>query len=135
MSTRQTITGRIAKVDEDRRLVFGWAYVAVDKSGTAVVDHSGDVMDVDSLEDVVYDYVVESREGNVMHAGEPVSTLVESVMLTPEKLQKMGIADAPQAAWWVGFRVNDDAVWQRVKSGELAAFSIEGMGMREELAA
>src|SRR5688572_12935003 len=99
------LSGKISKLDEDKRLVFGWAYVAVDKSGAAVTDHSGDVMVPETLEDCVYEYVLESREGTEMHVAKGVSRLVESFACTPEKLQKMGVdADALPTGWWVGFR-------------------------------
>lgn len=131
MSTR-VARGEIRKVDEDRRLVFGWAYVA--KQGDEqVVDHSGDfVVDVEGLEDAAYDYVLKSREGDTMHDGPPTATLVESFVSTPEKLEKMGLeADAMPTGWFVGFRVHDDQTWAKVKDGTLKMFSIQGEGARE----
>lgn len=43
---------RIAKTDEDQRLVFGWASVAADRGGRQLVDQQGDMVDVDELEHV-----------------------------------------------------------------------------------
>ncbi len=44
-------------------------------------------------------------------------------------------ADAlPEGAWWGGFRVDDDEVWERIKSGELRMFSIQGRAEREAMA-
>jgi hypothetical protein len=60
--------GWIEELDEDQRMVFGWAYVAVTKTGDQVTDHSGDEVDPANLEDVAYDYVLHSREGGEMHA-------------------------------------------------------------------
>jgi hypothetical protein len=87
--------------------------------------------------------VIESREGDAMHDQKPVSTLVESFVVTPEKLdlllKAMGHADgAPKdfkgVGAWVGYKVHDAAVWKRVKDGELRAFSIEGTADRQEVA-
>jgi len=131
----QLLSGRIHKVDDERRLVFGWAYVAKTAGGDQVTDHSGDEVDPENLEEVAYDYVLHSRDGGEMHVAKGVSRLVESLVVTKEKLSGMGLAeDALPAGWWVGFRVDDDAVWKRVKDGELAMFSIGGTGTREEIA-
>lgn len=35
--------------------------------------------------------------------------------------------------WWIGFRVTDDDVWEKVKSGEYSMFSIGGTAIREEV--
>jgi hypothetical protein len=40
--------------------------------------------------------------------------------------------DVPVGTWMVKMRVNSDAVWQRVKSGELKGFSVEGNFVTEE---
>jgi len=45
------LQGTVQKVDEEQRLVFGWAYVAK-KDGADVVDHSGDVVGQAALEDL-----------------------------------------------------------------------------------
>lgn len=127
----------IVKVDNEQQLVFGWAYQAVKKDGTQITDHSGDEVTPELLgdfEEAVYDYVLESREGGEMHVVKGVSTLVESFLVTPEKLEKMGAAaDSLPLGWWVGFKVKDAEVWKRVKSGELTMFSIGGAGEREEI--
>lgn len=77
-----------------------------------------------------------------MHDGEPVGTLVESFVVTPEKLDLLlkalggngAPADFHGVAAWVGYKVHDAKVWKRVKDGELRAFSIEGSAEREEVA-
>jgi hypothetical protein len=78
-----------------------------------------------------------------MHDQRPASTLVESFVVTPEKLslllKALGYEGEPPVfkgvGAWVGYRVHDEDVWKRVKSGELAAFSIEGTAEREEVTA
>ena len=60
--------------------------------------------------------------------------LVESMVVTPEKLAKMGlsaeVAKSVPTGWWIGMRVNDDKQWAQVLSGERAGFSIHGKGSR-----
>lgn len=128
-------SGAICKVDEERRVALGWAYVAKTADGQPVVDHSGDTdVDPQNLEDVAFDYVLHSREGDEMHTEKVTSRLVESVVFTPEKLAKMGIAEGTvPLGWWVGFRIDSDATWAKVKDGSLRAFSVFGSGEREPI--
>jgi hypothetical protein len=132
--------GLISKVDEDKKLVFGWAYVSHDASGAVMVDKSGEfVDDYEELEAAAYDFVLESRRGGLDHGRDgfgPVikSTMVESMVLTPEKCEAIGIpAGVVPTGWWVGFRVEDDEVWDSVKRGEHMSFSIHGTGVRKEV--
>lgn len=126
----------IVKIDEDKRLVGGWAYVAKRRDGSQVIDWSGDVVrDAGNLEDAAYQFVEKSRNGDVDHSRIPVATLVESMVFTPDKLAKIGVPEGvlPAAGWWTTFRVNDEPTWQRVKRGELKAFSVGGKGQRIDL--
>jgi Putative phage serine protease XkdF len=138
MAERQQISidVPVEKIDEDKRLVFGWASVTTDDQGNVLVDKQGDrISDLWELEKAAYSYVVNSRDGGVNHAKRGVAELVESMVFTPEKLQKMGLpADAVPAGWWVGYRVSDDDVWAGVKSGEYRMFSVHGTGTRKAVA-
>ena len=127
--------GRISKVDEDRRLVFGWAYIAKSKDGTVIIDKQGDFIDDDwELESAAYDFVLNSGLGDEMHLQVPVSKVVESMVFTPDKIAKMGLPEGTlPTAWWVGFRVDDDAVWNEVKKGTYRAFSVGGAGVRQKV--
>lgn len=130
-----TVAGEIAKRDDERMMLFGWAYVA-EKDGVNIVDHSGDVVGKAALEDLelaFYDYVLESREADEMHRVlEGVGKLVECVVLTPEKCEAMGITSTRYGAW-VGFKIADPEVWEKVKAGEYRMLSIRGAGTREEI--
>jgi hypothetical protein len=124
-------TFRIAKVDEAQHLVFGFGSVAVTAEGEPIVDSQDDMIEPAELESAVYDYVLKSREGDVNHDESTVARLVESLVITPEKLEKMGLPkDSLPTSWWLGFHVEDEAVWKRVAGGELKAFSIGGTAKR-----
>lgn len=137
--TEVTWQGLISKIDPERRQVFGWASVSR-INGEEVVDLQGDVVPIDEIEKSAYQYVLESRKGGDMHkrvskfsGDQPLHTadMIESFVVTPEKLEKMGLAaDALPHGWWVGYKVNDDKQWEMVKSGERAGFSIHGSGTR-----
>ncbi|MFA7018528.1 MAG: ChaB family protein [Sphaerochaetaceae bacterium] len=124
----------IAKVDEDHNLVFGWAYVSVRKSGDAVIDHSQEMIDPDELEEAAYLFNLEFRKSGVMHQGGTVGRLIESFVVTPDKLEKMELPpNALPMGWWVGFYIEDDEIFNKVKSGEYEMFSIQGKAEREEV--
>lgn len=126
---------QIRKVDDEQMLVFGWASVAVTVEGDTVVDSQGDVIEPEDLEKAAYDYVLRYRDGGVMHERTGVARLVESLVVTPEKLASLGLAkDALPQGWWLGMKVDDPGVWKRVRSGELRMFSIGGKARREVLA-
>jgi cation transport regulator ChaB len=128
------ITGEIAKTDPEQRMVFGWANVAIDAEGNVIVDSQGDTIDPVELEKAAYDFVLNVRKAGEMHVRvDGIGTMVESVMLTLEKQQAMGIPEGtmPQG-WWVGFKLNQE-VFDKVKTGEYTMFSIGGRGKRSEV--
>ncbi|CAB4195120.1 Phage-like element PBSX protein, XkdF [uncultured Caudovirales phage] len=127
----------ISKLEDDKQIVFGWAYTTHDPSGEVVVDKSGDFIDDPGvLEDAAYSFVLHSRMGGQDHARDgdsPVvkSTMVESMVFTPEKAEAMGIPQGiVPTGWWVGFKVEDDRLWSQVKDGRYQSFSIHGSGVR-----
>ena len=96
-------------------------------------DFQGDMIDPETLEKAVYDYVEESRDGGEMYKRLGVATLIESIVFTKEKMSALGIPDGTiPEGWWVGFRVSDPDVWEKVKDGTYKMFSIEGTGERVE---
>lgn len=136
MSNTNTNTSvKIVKVDPDRNLVFGWAYVAVEKNGQRVVDASDEVIEPEELEDAAYLFNLLFRGSGVMHKGEVVGALVESLAITKEKLEHLGLPpDALPQGWWVGFYVECDEVFDGVKKGIFPMFSIQGKAIREVVA-
>ena len=110
---------KVQKVD-DKHLVFGWASVA------EIEDLQGDLIDAGTLEKAAYDFVLNSRMGGEMHEAKGVATLVESFFINAEKAQAMGIDEQWLNHWWVGFKVTDEEVWGKIKSGEYKMFSIGG---------
>lgn len=125
----------ITKVDEEQRIAFGWATVVANSMGD-VIDVEGDIIDAESLEKAVYDYVLVSREADEMHEKfKGVGRLVESMMITQDKLKKIGVPNPENVptGWWVGFKVDDEEVWGKVKDGTYRMFSIFGRGRREEI--
>lgn len=123
----------IFKTDDDKRLVFGWANVAIRVDGEQIQDLQDDLIDPENLEEIAYDYVLNFRAGGEVHNPDlrNKARLVESCVFTTEKMAAIGLPEGilPQG-WWVGFYVDDDEAWDKIKTGEYRMFSIEGTGQR-----
>lgn len=125
---------KIAKSDDDKHLAFGWANVSIRADGEEIEDWQEDIIEPEELENAAYQYVLLYREGGEMHERGGAAVLVESVVFTEEKMQAMGIpAGTLPIGWWIGFKVTDEDVWEKVKDGTYPMFSIEGEAERVEV--
>ena len=125
---------KIAKSDDDKHLTFGWANGAIRADGEEIEDWQEDIIEPEELENAAYQYVLLYREGGEMHERGGAAVLVESVVFTEEKMQAMGIpAGTLPIGWWIGFKVTDEDVWEKVKDGTYPMFSIEGEAERVEV--
>ena len=123
----------IYKTDEDKRLVFGWASIALTIDGQQLEDRQKDIIDPEDLEEAAYEYVLNFRDTGEEHIPtmRKKGKLVESCVLTAEKQKAMGIPEGTvPVGWWIGFKIDDDDAWNRVKSGHYKMFSIEGKANR-----
>ncbi|MDO4305997.1 MAG: XkdF-like putative serine protease domain-containing protein [Eubacteriales bacterium] len=135
-SPKSVIKGRfrITKSDDDKMLAFGWANVSIRSNGEIVEDWQEDIVEPEELENAAYNFVELYREGGEMHERGGAAVLVESVVFTKEKLQAMGIPEETlPVGWWIGFKVTDPDVWEKVKDGTYPMFSIEGEAERVEV--
>ena len=127
---------RIMKSDDEKMLAFGWANVSMRVDGELIEDWQADIIEPEELENAAYEYVLLYREGGEMHERGGVAVLIESVGCTEEKMQAMGIpAGTLPVGWWIGFKITDKDVWEKVKNGTYQMFSIEGEAERVEVRA
>ena len=125
---------KIEKSNDEKMLAFGWASVAVRVDGEQIVDWDGELIDPEELERAAYEFVELYREGGEMHERGGAAVLVESVVFTKEKQRVMGIPEGTlPEGWWIGFKVLDGAVWEKVKDGTYPMFSIEGAAKRVDV--
>lgn len=126
---------RVAKSDDTRQMVFGWAMVAVRKDGRYNVDYHGHWTEPEDVEEAAYDFVLNAANGPV--SGEQHDEdynadgyLIESVAFTAEKLQAMGIdPGAVDLGHWVGLYIPDREAYERVRDGEKSMLSIDGWAL------
>lgn len=123
--------GQILKFDDEQRLVYGWASV-ITENGVPVVDRQGDVIKAKTLENAVTKFMEHVRIGKEMHSGDQVGQIIHSWPVTAEIAKAVGI-ECDREGWLVAYKVYDDSVWEKVKSGEYPAFSIGGRAKREAL--
>lgn len=126
------IQGTILKMDEEQRMVYGWASVATE-NGEPVVDVQGDIIKMAVLEKAATEFMLDHRVAKAMHDGDGIGEVVHSFPLSTELAKSLGVA-SPREGWLIGMKVHSDDVWKRVKSGELRAFSIGGKGVRQDVA-
>ena len=123
----------IFKTDDDKRLVFGWASVSITVDGEQLEDRQKDMIDPEDLEEAAYEYVLNFRDTGEEHIPtmRKKGKLVESCVFTAEKQKAIGIPEGTlPIGWWIGFKIEDDAAWEKVKNGTYRMFSIEGKANR-----
>jgi len=131
----------IVRIDREKRTVYGSAYCPpLDvQAGADItraeldekVDTYGTFMDSETLETLAHTYMEVSRGVDVMHSFKAVGAVpVESTIIREGETTE----DYPHVGMWkLGVKVNDDAVWARVDSGELNSYSIAVMAAFESM--
>ena len=125
---------QIIRKDSAQHVVYGWASVSVD-DGEIVTDLQGDQIEPDDLEQAVEAFMLDYRAGvadgsGVMHETGPMCEVIASLVTTPDIVKAFGLGENIPIGWILGLKVLDEAVWQRVVSGELKALSIQGTAER-----
>jgi len=121
---------KILKIDEEQRIIYGWASVTTYK-GELVVDLQGDVIKTETLHKAFNKFMKGVRVGKLNHSGEQVGQIVHSFPMSKEICEALGIQSDKEGVI-SGFHVTDDNLWEKVKSGEYAEFSIGGRAQKQE---
>ena len=130
-ATMEKRASKIIKLVEEARIVWGWASV-VSIDGKPVVDRQGDIITAGVMTKAADRFMLDVRVAKAMHEGAQVGEVIHSLPLTKALGEALGVHSALEG-WIVAMKVHDDGVWDRVKSGELAAFSIGGIGKRNAI--
>lgn len=127
-ATTEKRAAKIIKLDNEARIVWGWASV-VSIDGKPLVDRQGDIIAPEVMTKAADNFMADVRTAKAMHAGGKIGEVIHSFPLTKALGEALGVHSALEG-WIVAMKVHDDDVWNKVKSGELAAFSIGGVGKR-----
>jgi hypothetical protein len=129
---------KLASVDNERRMLYGAALIPeklilrIDKNNEEYYM----TFDKAIIETLAHDFYKKNlhHTTNLQHAY-PVTgvTIVESWLKEgdSDKSLALGLSDLPNGTWFIGAKVDDDNVWNEVKSGNIRGFSIEGMFVEE----
>ncbi len=125
----------ISKMDDEQQIVFGWGSVTK-VNQTPYVDSQDDIIEDTELEKGVYDFMQAPMHDEMHERLVPTSKIVESFVVTDEKLQKMFPGETvPQGkrGWWIGVKIFDPGVYAKHKDGTYTGFSITGTAQRKEV--
>ena len=120
----------ILKMDEEQRIVWGWAYVSTIDGELQVDSHSDSIETVEMVK-MANEYMKGVRAVKVMHEGENRGGIVHSLPLTAELAKFLGI-ETNKEGWIVGMYVSDDEAWEATKSSSFTGFSIGGRAKARE---
>jgi len=125
---------KLASVDKERRMLYGAALIPeklilrIDKNNEEYYMK----FERETIERLAHDFYKKNlhHTTNLQHQY-PVTgvTIVESWLKegNSDKSLALGLSDLPDGTWFIGAKVDDDNVWEEVKSGAIRGFSIEGM--------
>jgi hypothetical protein len=130
-TTKSEQSIKILKIDEEQRIIYGWASVTTYK-GELVVDLQGDVIKTDTLHKSINEFMKGVRVGKLNHSGEQVGQIVHSFPMSKEICAALEI-QSEKEGWITGYHVTDDTLWEKVKAGDYAEFSIGGRAQKQEL--
>ena len=120
----------ILKADSDSRVIWGWAYVSMDK-GERAMDHSGEWVAPETLVKATTNFMLKSRTAKVNHDGPKEGDIVGSLPVTKDLAEALGI-QSDREGWIVGVVASDETL-KKVQSGELTSFSIGGRALKRSL--
>jgi hypothetical protein len=128
------LTCQVSKLDESLGLVFGWALAStLDGGKTDHVDFQDDVVETNSDDFIAAaaEFMEKGAESDVMHNENVDGRVVFAMPLVPEVNAALGIkSDVHGLA--IAMKPSPET-FKRFQSGELRAFSIGGVGSREEI--
>lgn len=111
MENDMEMFANISKVDEEKRMVFGYAT-------TDRVDSQNEIVDRDATANALEEYK-EWRNVREMHQ--------------PSAVGVAPVLELTQKGLWVGAKVIDDSAWEKVKTGVYKGFSIGGKRLEHKV--
>lgn len=121
----------VLKVSEELGLIFGYAIVCKE-NGEPYYDLQGDHISEEEMLKAATEFMRVGREAKEMHKGDRIGDVLYAWPMTEEMAESLDMV-VTKTGLLVGIAPEDPDVLEKAKSGELAAFSIGGVGEREEV--
>lgn len=119
-------------INEDKRIVFGVALRA-DYPIYRISPGIGEyyvVFEADTIKQLYEKFMIEGKTSqvNLEHTTDTTGVyLIQSFLKDVDNgINPKGFEDIEDGSWFVAYKVENDEVWNRVKSGEFRGFSVEG---------
>ena len=136
METKDNYRQQFQIQDEEKRIVSGYFMIA--DLPIARLDDEGKIFYVvfrkDTIEKIVNKFMKNgfSSKVNLMHNSNALAEgvyVIESIIVDSKRGMKAPdwAEKVPDGSWFGSMKVDNEEVWQQVKSGEFRGFSVEGL--------
>jgi hypothetical protein len=129
MEHEVTKASDILKLDNERRIAWGWASVSTIK-GELVTDLQEDTITPAEMEKMADRFMASARMAKAMHAGDQIGEVLHSLPLTAELAKAFGV-ETDREGWIIGMKIHSNEVWAGFKDGTYKGFSIGGKVKRK----
>lgn len=126
------MSDNVIKVDNDRRLVFGWAQVCT-KNDQDYFDTDNQHIPETVTLDAWSDFMRNGRVNKAMHAGDQVGEVAFAFPAYDEIFKSLGLTLGDQSGIIVGVYVQSDDVLAKYHRGEYKGFSVGGKADWEDV--
>lgn len=112
--------------DKDQHIFYGIVYEP------DITDAQGDIANAQEIQKACYHFMEHSQTFLVKHKGDRITAHILENYLAPVdfEIEKHVIK---QGAWVLALRILDNDVWEAIKKGELAGYSMAGIAHGTDL--
>lgn len=137
MSTdgQRTLFFKVADRAAPRGIVTGWAYVCTSDEGAQTVDASGHFILFEDLEEAFEEAFMPGAEHagmGLLHIADGGARIMGQITLNRAERESLGFGPGPEGAI-IKARILDPKLLELIRSGRVAALSIEGEATQTEV--
>lgn len=122
---------KVCKVDASQGLVFGFAWICMEKD-QPYFDLQGEHTPENVMLEASTDFMKNSRTAKAMHDGEPIGEVIYGLPLTTDLAKSLDLK-TDKTGFIIGMAPNAAAL-AKFASGEFTGFSIGGMAEYQDVA-